>query len=239
MRHATILDATTARAAGIPDAIFDLVLPQGLAEGAVATILPGNPLADDWVMPLDLPGDRMVAWSGTLADPDAGLFAAEPRTWMGEGHRRLEAFCDGIRDALAANGKRLCFRPHARHVLSDPQGTLDFLRRREGEPFGLALSPADLLTTGMVDDAEDHFARILEFMTPRADLLLLSDARAPESGDASDDTAPLEACPLGEGVLPRPEVVAACLKHLPDQAWTVSSAADRATAIAWRHGADA
>ena len=68
MRSATILDTSTARAIGVPDAVFDLVVPQGLAGGAIATILPGNPLADDWVMPLDLPGDLMVAWSGTLAE---------------------------------------------------------------------------------------------------------------------------------------------------------------------------
>ena len=235
MRHATILDAATARAAGVPDAIFDLVVPQGLAGGAIATILPGNPLADDWVMPLDLPGEIMVTWSGTLAAPEDGLFADEPRTWMGDGHARFEAFCDGIRDALVSSGRRLCFRPHARHVLSDPQGTLDFLRRREGEPFGLALSPADLLTTGMAGDVEDHFDRILGFMVPRADLLLLSDAKIP--AQAEDDSSPLEACPLGEGVLPREAVLEACVDRLPEHAWVVNAASDAAAAVAWRHGA--
>lgn len=237
MRLATILDTATARAVGVPDAVFDLVVPQGLAGGAIATILPGNPLADDWVMPLDLPGDLMVAWSGTLAEGEDALFADEPRTWMGEGHARFEAFCDSIRDALASSGRRLCFRPHARHVLSDPQGTLDFLRRREGEPFGLALSPADLLTTDMVADAEDHFTRILDFMTPRADLLLLADARVPAGPD--DDARPLEPCPLGEGVLPREAIIASSLSRLPEASWVVASARDTATATAWRHGGEA
>ena len=237
MRLATILDTATARAVGVPDAVFDLVVPQGLSGGAIATILPGNPLADDWVMPLDLPGDLMVAWSGTCATDADGLFAEEPRTWMGEGHARFEAFCDSIREPLAASRRRLCFRPHARHVLSDPQGTLDFLRRREGEPFGLALSPADLLTVGMVGDAEDHFTRILDFMVPRADLLLLHDARPPSPTDDADDSTLLESCPLGEGVLPREAIVEACLTRLPEHAWVVTTARDGSTATAWRHGA--
>lgn len=235
MRTATILDTATARAIGVPDAVLDLIVPQGLAGGAIASILPGNPLADDWVMPLDLPGDLLVAWSGTLASPEAGLFADEPRTWMGDGHARFEAFCDGIRDALVSSGRRLCFRPHARHVLSDPQGTLDFLRRREGEPFGLALSPADLLTTDMAVDAEDHFTRILDFMVPRADLLLLADAQVPDQ--PGDEPTPLQACALGEGVLPRDAIVEACLTRLPEQAWVVTGAADTATLTEWRHGA--
>ncbi len=235
MRHATILDAATARAAGVPDAVFDLVVPQGLVGGAIATMLPGNPLADDWVMPLDLPGDLMLGWSGTLAAPEEGLFGDEPRTWMNEGHARFEAFCDGVRDPLGNSGRRLCFRPHVRHVLSDPQGTLDFLRRRDGEPFGLALSPIDLLTIGMVEDAEDHFTRILESMVPRADLLLLADGRVPDRYD--DDSAPLEACPLGEGVLPREAIIEAVLTRLPEHAWVVTRASDSATATEWRHGA--
>jgi hypothetical protein len=232
MRSATILDTTTARAIGVPDAVFDLVVPQGLAGGAIATILPGNPLADDWVMPLDLPGDLMVAWSGTLAEGEDGLFADEPRTWMGEGHGRFESFCDGISDALVASGRRLCFRPHARHVLSDPQGTLDFLRRRDGGPFGLALAPADLLLPDMLPDAEDHFTRILEFMVPRADLVLLHDARPAVTPD--EDPERLHPCPLGEGVLPRGPMMEAVLRLLRDDAWVVSSPADAATATEWR-----
>ena len=74
---------------------------------------------------------------------------------MAGGHERFETFCDDIRDTLVAAGRKLCIRPHARHVLSDAQGTLDFLRRREGEPFGLALSPVDLLLPSMLADAED------------------------------------------------------------------------------------
>ncbi|MAD77867.1 MAG: hypothetical protein CMJ51_00675 [Planctomycetaceae bacterium] len=228
MRIATILDVSTARAVGIPDAIADVVVPHGIPGSAIASIVPGNPLADDWTCPLDLPGDLLITWSGTLAED---LFGDDPRTWMASGHERFESFCDQVRDALTAAGRRLCFRPHARHVLSDPQGTLDFLRRREGEPFGLALSPIDLLLPSMQSDAEDHFTRILDFMVPKADLLILGDARVEADGDES-----MTAAPLGEGLLPGPAVIEAILTRLPDHAWVVAAPADVPAAIALKHG---
>ena len=228
MRLATILDRATARAAGVPDAVADLVVPQGAPTAAIASIASGNPLDDDWFCPLDLPGDGIVSWSGTLADE---LFGDEPRTWMGEGHQRFEGWCDDVRDALGRAGRVLLLRPHARHVLSDPQGTLDFLRRREGEPFGLALSPADLLLPSMMPDAEDHFARILEFMVPRAALVLLQDAR-PAEGDEDR----MEPCPLGTGILPPSELMAALADGLPEDAWVVVHPQDVPTAVEWRHG---
>ncbi len=231
MRLATILDVATARAAGVPDAIADLVVPHGVPGEAIASIVPGNPLADDWTCPLDLPGDLLVAWSGTLADD---LFADDPRTWMAAGHERFEAFCDDVRGPLAEAGRRLCFRPHARHVLSDPQGTLDFLRRREDEPFGLALSPGDLLLPSMLSDAEDHFARILEFMIPRADLLLLEDVAPVPPGDDTDEA--MTSAAFGTGVLPRPNLLDATLRGLRDQAWAVARPADIAAVATWRHG---
>ena len=228
MRLATILDRATARAAGVPDAVADLVVPQGAPTAAIASIASGNPLDDDWFCPLDLPGDGIVSWSGTLADE---LFGDDPRTWMGEGHQRFEGWCDDVRDALGRAGRVLHLRPHARHVLSDPQGTLDFLRRREGEPFGLALSPADLLLPSMMPDAEDHFARILEFMVPRAALVLLQDAR-PAEGDEDR----MEPCPLGTGILPPPKLMAALADGLSEDAWVVVHPQDVPTAVEWRHG---
>ena len=233
MRLCTILDTSTARAVGIPDAVCDLVVPHGTPVDAVASILPGNPLAEDWIGLVDLPGDLLVAWSGTLADD---LFGDDPRTWMAAGHERFETFCDDIRDTLVAAGRKLCIRPHARHVLSDAQGTLDFLRRREGEPFGLALSPVDLLLPSMLPDAEDHYARILEFMVPKADLLFLADAMPGEAMD-DDEEPPMIPVPLGEGVLPRAAVMEAVNTRLPEDAPVVVAPRDLPTATAWRHGA--
>lgn len=227
MRMATILDVATARAAGVPDAVADIVLPHGTPGEALASIVPGNPLADDWVCSIDLPGERIIAWSGTLGDE---LFADEPRTWMGEGHKRFESFCDDVRDTLRDAGRILCFRPHARHVLSDPQGTLDFLRRREGEPFGLALSPADLILPDMLADAEDHFTRILDSMVPRADFILLSDAHPDETNES------MTPCPLGSGVLPPAAIMDAIGLNLRDDAFVVAAPADVPTTVSWRHG---
>ncbi len=232
MRFCTILDTTTARTIGIPDAVCDLVVPHGTPGEAVASILPGNPLADDWFGLVDLPGDLLVAWSGTMADE---LFEDDPRTWMPMGHERFESFCDAVREPLAASGSRLCFRPHARHVLSDPQGTLDFLRRREGEPFGLALSPADLMLPSMLAHAEDHFTRILESMIPRADLLLLADA-APDENRGDDDAEAMTPTPLGEGVLPAEMIMEAVNTGLPESTPVVVAAGDLPTATSWRHG---
>jgi hypothetical protein len=232
MRLCTILDTTTARTIGIPDAVCDLVVPHGVPGEAIASILPGNPLADDWFGLVDLPGDLLVTWSGTLSDE---LFGDDPRTWMPMGHERFESFCDAIREPLAASGNRLCFRPHARHVLSDPQGTLDFLRRREGEPFGLALAPADLLLPSMVADAEDHFTRILESMMPRADLLFLTDA-SPGTDQNDEDGESMVPTPLGEGVLPAEVIMEAIHTMLPPSTPVVVAARDLPTATSWRHG---
>ena len=232
MRLCTTLDTTTARSIGIPDAVCDLIVPHGTPGEAIASILPGNPLADDWFGLVDLPGDLLVAWSGTLADE---LFGDDPRTWMSVGHEKFESFCDAIREPLSASGNRLCFRPHARHVLSDPQGTLDFLRRREGEPFGLALAPVDLLLPSMLADAEDHFIRILESMVPRADLLLLTDAAAAANGDPEDDES-MVATPLGDGVLPAELIMDAINTRLPASTPVVVAARDLSTVTSWRHG---
>ena len=227
MRMATILDVQTARALGVPDAVADVVLPHGMPGEALASIVPGNPLSETWTCPLDLPGEKLITWSGSMGEE---LFADEPRTWMGGGHERFEGFCDDVREPLRQARRTLCFRPHARHVLSDAQGTLDFLRRREDEPFGLAIAPVDLLLPEMVGDAEDHFTRILDFMIPRADFVLLADAHPDDSGEA------MTPCPLGQGILPATALMEAINTRLPDESWVVTAPADMPTAISWRHG---
>jgi len=118
-----------------------------------------NPLRS----PLDVAGaaacGRLVAWSGTLAE---GLFDADPRTWMAPGHDAFAAFCDAIVDPLRAHGVRLCFRPHARHVLSDVPSSVSFLRERAAAPFEVALAPATMLTPSMLDMLDDHLRRMFE-----------------------------------------------------------------------------
>lgn len=190
---ATVLTATLARAAGVPDAVADLIVPVGNPNTAFGSVLEGNPLGDEWIAAIDVPGPLLIAYSGTLAKD---LFGDDPRTWMGEGHKIFNGLCDAIGPALKALDRRLLFRPHARHVLSDPQACVDFLRNRANEAFGIALSPCDFFVQDMVHAKADHFTRIAESIVPKAELFFLEDKRVGD-GDV------LEACPLGEGILPR------------------------------------
>ncbi len=163
-----------------------------VAGQALASFADGNPLDDEWALDIELPGSMIVCWSGTLADT---LFGDEPRTWMRAGHDAFREFCDAAAPTLIARGRTLAFRPHARHVLSDVQGCLNFLRTRAGQPFGLATAPTDLLTASMLGDIDDHLTRIISTLAPRSSMLLLHDVAV--DGDA------LTPVSLGQGILPR------------------------------------
>lgn len=171
-------------------------LSAGAARQPVASFVDGNPLADDWLLDLEVPGDVIITWSGTLAST---LFGDDPRTWMRAGHDAFRAYCDSAAPTLVAQERRIAFRAHARHVLSDVQGCLNFLRMREGQPFDLAFAPADLLTPDMLPNAEDHLTRAFEALGSRAKVVLLHDA-LPSDGD--DGELPILPVPLGRGVLP-------------------------------------
>jgi hypothetical protein len=164
-----------------------------LAGRPLASFADGNPLSEEWMLDIELPGDRIVCWSGTLADD---LFGDDPRTWMREGHDAFRAFFDAAAPTLLARQRTLAFRPHARHVLSDVQGCMNLLRERDGQPFDIAVGPVDLLTPDMVKDIEDHLRRIIPTLAPRAAMFLLHDAAV---GDG-DRLVPV---PLGQGILPR------------------------------------
>ena len=224
MRPCTILEQGLAIRAGVPDAAADLVVPLGGPVEAIASILEGNPLAADWLATLDVPGDRLICWSGTLGDE---LFADEPRTWMRPGHDALESFCNSVSDILAADSRRLLFRPHARHVLSDPQGSLDFLRTHEDGPFGLAVSPCDLILPGMLDALAEHLERILGVLAPQADILFIEDARPSQDGET------MEFAPIGEGVLPRELVQDLLAAHLPEHMPLVVRPTESKKALEW------
>lgn len=188
--------ATVARLVGVEHPCCDgLLLAMPPVGPPFAAVAEGNPLAPDWLFDVDVPAERILMRSGTLADEP---FGDDPRTWMRPGHEAFRAFCDAAAPTLRLRGKRIAFRPHARHVLNDVQGCLNFLRTREGQPFEIVLAPADLLTAEMLRDAEDHLTRILETLGSRASAVLLTDA-APTS-EVPD--APLREVPLGEGVLP-------------------------------------
>lgn len=171
-----------------------------LAGRALASFADGNPLSDDWMLDIELPGEHIVCWSGTLSND---LFGDEPRTWMREGHVAFRSFCDSAAPTLLAQRRTLAFRPHVRHVLSDVQGCVHFLREREGQPFEIAVAPVDLLTPAMLPDIEDHLRRILPTLSQRAAMLLLHDAVV--EGEL------LRPVPLGQGILPR-DLVRALLR---------------------------
>jgi len=179
---------------------------------ALASFVDGNPLASDFLLDVELPGRTIVLWSGTLAET---LFGDEPRTWMRPGHDALRRFCDAAAPTLLLRGRTLCFRPHVRHVLSDVQGCLNFLRDRAGQPFTIALAPADLLTPDMLANAEEHLTRAFEALGPRAAMVLLHDGQVAGATTGGSDSDVLLPAPFGSGRLPR-EIVARLLReHVP------------------------
>ncbi len=109
-----------------------------------------NPLEDGWGGPKML-GPRVVCWSGWLG-PE--IFARDVRTWGPGGWSALERACEGM------EAGRVLLRTHARHVLSDAQRCLAFLRRWEGK-VGLLLDPMAMLEVSMLDRAEEHLDRIV------------------------------------------------------------------------------
>jgi len=151
--------------------------------------------------------DRLLAWSGTLGEQ---LFAPDPRTWMAAGWKAFEALCDHLGPSLRTLGWTLCFQPHARHVLSDAKGCREFLARRSGQPFAVALAPATMLERSMLPRLEDHLVRLFEALGPAAALVLLEDVQP----DTDEDGLPRRTT-LGGGRLPRELVLSLLREHVP------------------------
>ncbi len=177
-----------------------LILRHGAADEVLGCRVSGNPLAEardgaattqGWEFDPELPGSRLISWSGTFAEEFDGV---DPRNWMAPGKTALDAFCARVRPALERHEWTVCFQPHARHVLSDARSCRDFLARHAGQPFELALSPASMLEASMLDRAEEHLERLISTLGPLASVVMLEDVRASGAG--------LERVPLGEGVLP-------------------------------------
>lgn len=186
--------AVLARMASAPEPPCDaLFVRHGRPNEVLAAMLAGNILADDWLIDLDVPASQLVTWSGTLADD---LFAAHPHTWMAPGRDALRAFCDSVGPQLDRHDRTLCLRPHSRHVLSDVQSVLDFMRERAGQPFGLSLDPTAMLEPGMHAELADHLTRIIETLGPLSAMVILRDVQLDGAGG-------VEAQPLGSGDLPR------------------------------------
>jgi hypothetical protein len=195
----------------------------GQADSIAAAWIDGNPLDAAFLAEIDQVAPRLLMYSGTLA---AELFAEDPRTWLRPGRAALDEFARRTAPPLRSARRTICFRPHARHVLSDPQSALQFLRDHADAPFEVALAPADMLTAAMLPTAEDHLRRMFESLGPRAAVVILHDARPRDDGRC-------EAAPLGEGVLPRDLTLELLRRHVPAETPVVLRPQNLDRQLAW------
>lgn len=202
--------ATLARLSGAARPACDgIIVEHGNASNVLASVLAGNPLGGDWLFDVDSPGDRIVSWSGTLAE---GLLDSDPRTWGRPGRAALGEYCDDIAKQLQAHHRRLCFHPHARHVLNDIPSCLTFLRDRSSQPFDIALAPASLLEPSMLDRLDDHLQRHFESLGAQCAMVLMNDVRVADTGEDEPHCMPAA---LGEGLFPRDLVRSLLAAHVP------------------------
>ena len=207
-----------ARMIGVEAPCCDMVaMPtSGKAEPFCACTL-ANPLHEDFLLDLDAPSERFLCYSGSLNDD---LFADEPSNWMQLGQAQFEKFLDDTAPALKANQRRLCLRPHRRHVLGDLPGCVKFLRERVTAnltgPFELCLSPIEMLAPSMLEPPQalyEHLHRMFAHLGPASSCVLLADIKAPTALD--DVERCLELLPLGTGVLDRGIVLALLEEFVP------------------------
>lgn len=232
MRIYALHDASTvARIAGADPPTFEsLALSTDDPSDALYSFVGGNPLAQDWLAELDLPSERIACWSGTLAFDaveTGDLFAAHPHNWMESGSDALRKFLDGVVDPLVTAGRTLSIIPHARHVLSDVQSSINLIREREGQPIEVALAPIAFLTPSMLEAFEDHLERSFDTLAEHAPFLFLTDAIIDETDDR------LCPVPLGAGMLDRKTILAAIERHWPYEKPVVILARDLADQISW------
>ncbi len=228
--------ATLARLTGSPTPDFhSIIVKHGDASSVLASSHAGNPLSHDWLVDVDeAPGDRILCWSGTLADE---LFEGDPRTWGRPGREALSGFCDELARQLWTCDRRLCFHPHARHVLNDVPSCLKFLYSRDGQPFEIALAPASLLEPSMMDRLDEHLQRQFESLGGECAMVLMCDVRI--AGD-DDDGQRCEPVALGEGLMRRDLVRSLLRDHVPAEIPIVIDGRQGSPAIArqieWLNG---
>jgi hypothetical protein len=167
-----------------------------------AAVLDVNPLGDGDLVLTDLtPAKRLVLPSGWFGGPDRcvdGVYPRDLRAWTAPGADALAALADTLAEWAGPRGWTVCFRPHARHVLSDPQRVLSFLRGRESGPFEILLDPAAMLTASMLGAAGDHLRRAADALGghPRVCAVAVSGVEVVRGPDGSDECRP---CALGRG----------------------------------------
>jgi hypothetical protein len=135
--------------------------------------------------------DRAVVWSGSGA---ASLFERDPASWGASSREAFERFSTALEERLSGSERRVLFRPHARHVLGDPQTCLTFLRERAGERFGLALDPFAMLEAEMLERSAEHLTRAFEALGDQAEAIWL---------DASDGAVVVDPATLDQKLVRR------------------------------------
>jgi hypothetical protein len=182
---------------------------QGSAQSAaqIAQVWLDNPIKEGVPTP-PLAGD-LVCWSGWCGEAARGENArADVRTWSATGWTAFERVAKELDAAAEAAGVDVILRPHARHVLADPQSTLAWLRRTSPQRLKILLDPAAWLTPSMLETADDHLARAFESFTghPAVWGTVLTGLAPvePEDDDAGFSGGEFAPCPLGSdaGVLP-------------------------------------
>ena len=205
-----------------------VILKHGSPSEVLGSTCRGNPLAEaSWLADVTAPGDRIVSWTGTLAE---GLFESHPMTWLRPGREAFANFCLEIMPQLTASGKTVCFQPHCRHVLSDPQSCLNFHREQEG-PFEFALSPGDMMEPVMIDDIEDHLTRSFEALGELCAMVILQDVVVEKANGAEPGSC--HAAPLSQGDLPRSHVRQLIDACVPAGTPIVISAPDIESQLEW------
>lgn len=179
--------------------------PAGEGGGEVAPVWLENPIAEGVAMP-PLVGD-LVCWSGWCGEATAGIVRADVRTWSATGWTAFERVAGQLDEAASAAGVDVILRPHARHVLADPQSTLAWLKRTSPARLRVLLDPAAWLTPSMLDTAEDHLARAFESFAGHPAVwgtVLTGLARVEPEDDEGVPGGELVACPIGsaDSVLP-------------------------------------
>ncbi len=157
---------------------------------------------------------RLLCWSGWFgegADPQRGIFPRDFRTWTPVGRAALHAACDAALATLTPRGVEFMLRPHARHILSDVQGCLAFLRSYPS--VRLLLDPASLLTGAMLPSAEDHLRRMFENLAPHPSTAAVVLANVERL--TADDSDALGPVPLHRGLIDPALLLRLWKEHCP------------------------
>jgi hypothetical protein len=110
----------------------------------------------------------------------------DPRTWSPAAYDQLAARLRSVREHAEHTGTRILLRPHARHILNDPQRCARYLNDFGGPTFGLALDPVSMLEPSMRPTAEEHLVRIMQRLGSHAQWVVLPAGGVKAVGEADD-----------------------------------------------------